>query len=223
MSSLVLPAAWAAITAGDAAVGAAVARLDRATAARVTTPDHTRLLAGFLALAPSEVRVVILGQDPYPTPGHACGLAFAVAPGCPEVPRSLRNILAEVQRDVGSVATATDLARWTGQGVLLLNRWLSLDADLRDDWDVITGACLRRLWQDAAQPLVACLWGRPAMLHGAWMSAPLPLRRLVLTASHPSPLSYRRPCGDAPAFSGCGHFSAVNRYLNQERATPIAW
>ncbi len=223
MPSLVLPPAWAALTAPDPAVPAAIARLDHATAARTTTPAHDRLLAALTALAPTDVRVVILGQDPYPTPGHACGLAFAVAPGCTEVPRSLRNIMAEVQRDVGAVTTATDLAQWTRQGVLLLNRWLSLDADLRADWDVVTGACLRRLWRDAAQPLVACLWGRPALLHGAWMSAPLPPRRLVLTASHPSPLSCRRPCGDAPAFSGCGHFSAVNRNLKQEGATPIAW
>jgi uracil-DNA glycosylase len=216
-----LPDAWAALLADDPEVQGAMVRLKLALVGRATIPAQPLLTAALAACAPAAVRVIVLGQDPYPTPGHACGLAFAVVPECRQVPRSLRNIQDEVRRELPSAEV--ELQAWAAQGVLLLNRWLSLDADLRRDWDVLTGACLRAVWQRGGQPVVALLWGRPAITHGAWMGVPLPPRRLVLSASHPSPLSCRRPCGAAPAFAGCGHFVAVNRFLTEHGASAIRW
>jgi uracil-DNA glycosylase len=218
-----LPAAWRGVLAADATVQAAMAQLATALPSRSTIPASGRLFAALALTPPDQVRVIIVGQDPYPTPGHACGVAFAISADQPELPRSLRNIFAEVQRDTGDLATARDLKSWSQQGVLLLNRWLSLDADLRPAWDALTSACLRTVWRTSAQPIAALLWGRPAAQACSWMGNSDHPPRQVLRASHPSPLSCRRPCGDAPPFLGCGHFSAVNRFLAAHHAPAVRW
>ena len=172
---------------------------------------------------PSEVRVVILGQDPYHGPNQAQGLAFSVADG-QKLPPSLRNMLQEVATDTG-VASACqgDLSAWARQGVLLLNAALTVEdgqpqSHAGQGWELLTDALLAKLAQQS-DPIVFLLWGasaqrkRPLLERGA---------HRVLTANHPSPLSARR----APEpFIGCRHFSQANRLLAELRpgTPPIVW
>lgn len=218
-----IPESWRRRLATNQEALAALSEIRNRIPGRATIPAQDLLFAALARTAPDEVRVIIVGQDPYPTPGHACGVAFAVSTNQPDVPRSLRNIFAEVARDTGGLRTEKDLHSWSAQGVLLLNRWLSLDADLRHAWDVITEACLRVVWQTSAHPVCAFLWGRPASQACRWMTDTPISSRLVLHASHPSPLSFRRPCGSAPAFMGCSHFSLANRFLTDQGSPAIAW
>ena len=186
-----------------------LARLDQRVAAGATVYPPQPLRA--LALTPlEEVRVVILGQDPYHGPGQAEGLAFSVAPGCPPPP-SLRNIFKELQRDLGLPPPASgSLVPWARQGVLLLNTTLTVEdgqpaSHARWGWEVLT---------DALVVAVARRPGRVFMLWGAHAQAKAPLLQggghLLLRANHPSPLAARRP---PQPFIGCGHFSAASRYV----------
>lgn len=176
-----------------------------------------------LALTPPEaVKVVILGQDPYHGPGQAQGLAFSVPAGC-KIPPSLRNILAERARDLGSSAGAgphDSLEAWAREGVLLLNTCLTVEAGqpashAKQGWEALTTKIVETV---AAQrrPTVFMLWGAhaQALAHG------VPPQHLVLTANHPSPLSARRP---PQPFLGCGHFSAANQWLTAQGQKPILW
>lgn len=175
-----------------------------------------------LQLTPlSQVRVVILGQDPYHGPGQAEGLAFSVAPGV-KSPPSLRNIFKELQRDLGLPPPADgSLVRWADQGVLLLNTTLTVEDGLPAShagrgWELLTdaliGSCNR---QDGRRLFM--LWGAHAQKKAALIDA---TRHQVLVANHPSPLSASR--GPLP-FIGCGHFGAANRWLIQAGRTPIDW
>ena len=186
-----------------------LARLDQRVAAGATVYPPQPLRA--LALTPlEEVRVVILGQDPYHGPGQAEGLAFSVAPGCPPPP-SLRNIFKELQRDLGLPPPPNgSLVPWARQGVLLLNTTLTVEdgqpaSHARWGWEVLT---------DALVVAVARRPGRVFMLWGAHAQAKAPLLQggghLLLRANHPSPLAARRP---PQPFIGCGHFSAASRYV----------
>ncbi|HEV7912881.1 MAG TPA: uracil-DNA glycosylase [Albitalea sp.] len=173
--------------------------------------------------APSDVRVVILGQDPYHGPGQAQGLAFSVADG-QKLPPSLRNILQEVQADTGTPSQCRgDLSAWARQGVLLLNTSLTVEdgqpqSHAGRGWEALTDALLAHV---AAQPrpIVFLLWGAAAQRKRALLQAGL---HRVLTANHPSPLSARRP---PEPFVGCRHFSQVNRLLAELRPglPPIQW
>lgn len=175
-----------------------------------------------LALTPlAAVRVVILGQDPYHGPGQAEGLAFSVAPGI-KIPPSLRNIFKELQRDLGlPVPPNGSLVRWATQGVLLLNDCLTVEDGLPashagQGWTCLTDAVIQRC-SDEGGPKVFVLWGSHAQKKVACIDSS---RHLVLSANHPSPLSASR--GTTP-FLGCGHFSAVNRWLTETRMTTISW
>ena len=158
---------------------------------------------------PDEVRVVILGQDPYHGRGQAEGLAFSVAPGV-RPPPSLRNIFRERQRDLGVPlppfpVPGGSLAHWASQGVLLLNTCLSVEesrpaSHAGQGWEVLTDAVIRRL-SEGAHPVVFMLWGAHAQGKRALIDAS---RHQVLLANHPSPLSALRP---PLPFIGCGHFS----------------
>lgn len=181
-----------------------------------------QVLRALALTAAAEVRVVILGQDPYHGAGQAQGLAFSVAPGQP-VPPSLRNILKEVQTDTGKASQCRDdLSPWAAQGVLLLNSVLTVEqgvphAHAARGWEVLTDALLRQV-ADRAEPVVFMLWGAAAQ-------AKLPLLQRaahrVLTANHPSPLSALRP---PRAFIGCRHFSAANDFLRANRSgAAIRW
>lgn len=171
--------------------------------------------------APEAVRVVILGQDPYHGPGQGEGLAFSVAPGV-KVPPSLRNMLQELQRDLGVSAPADgSLVRWARQGVLLLNTGLTVEdgqpaSHAGKGWEVLTDAVIRHC-SDAGGPKVFMLWGAHAQKKTPWIDGG---RHLVLGANHPSPLSARR--GPVP-FVGCGHFGRANEWLAEQGQPPIHW
>ena len=167
------------------------------------------------------VRVVILGQDPYHGPGQAEGLAFSVAPGV-KVPPSLRNMLQELQRDIGAPMPADgSLVRWAKQGVLLLNTGLTVEdgqpaSHAGRGWEVLTDALIRRC-SETGGPKLFLLWGAHAQKKAALIDG---ARHQVLCANHPSPLSASR--GPLP-FLGCGHFGAVNHWLKSSGQAPVAW
>lgn len=165
----------------------------------------------------SEVRVLIVGQDPYPTPGHPIGLSFAVEREVRPLPRSLGNIYTELESDLGIPRAAHgDLTAWQDQGVLLLNRVLTVapgeaGSHRRRGWEEITEHALRALVARGG-PLVAILWGRDAQ-------SLIPLLGDVphLASPHPSPLSASR------GFFGSRPFSRANALLEQQGAAPIDW
>jgi len=169
-----------------------------------------------------EVRVVILGQDPYHGPSQAHGLAFSVPTGT-RPPPSLRNILAEVARDLGRPAqlgNAGLLDSWAAQGVLLLNAVLTVEdgqpaAHAGQGWEALTASLIKALVADA-RPKVFMLWGAHAQRLGDCVTAP----HLKLAANHPSPLSARRP---PRPFIGCGHFSAGNAFLAARGRGVVEW
>ncbi|RZI92481.1 MAG: uracil-DNA glycosylase [Variovorax sp.] len=164
--------------------------------------------------APEEVRVVILGQDPYHGRGQAEGLAFSVAPGV-ALPPSLRNIFKERQRDLGTPPPAFpvpggSLVEWARQGVLLLNTCLTVEegrpaSHAGRGWEVLTDAVIRHV-TEGEQPVVFMLWGAHAQSKRALIDSE---RHKVLTSNHPSPLSALRP--PAP-FIGCGHFGEARAW-----------
>jgi uracil-DNA glycosylase len=189
-----------------------------AAGATVYPPEPLRALA----LTPlSEVRVVILGQDPYHGAGQAEGLAFSVAPGT-RVPPSLRNIFKELQRDLGlSPPISGSLLRWAGQGVLLLNTSLTVEdgqpaSHAQQGWERLTDAVIERC-SDAASPSVFLLWGAQAQKKVALIDQQ---RHLVLRANHPSPLSASR--GPQP-FLGCSHFGEAGRWLAAQGRSAPRW
>ena len=163
------------------------------------------------------VRMLIVGQDPYPTPGHPIGLAFAVNADVRPVPRSLGNIYTELGTDLGLPRPEHgDLSAWSAQGVLLLNRVLSVRSGAagshsRHGWEAVTDQAIRAL-VGRGHPLVAILWGKHA---GALR--PLLGDTPVLESAHPSPLSARR------GFFGSRPFSTANRMLTEQGAAPVHW
>lgn len=163
-----------------------------------------------------EVRVLIAGQDPYPTPGHAVGLSFSVGPES-EIPRSLQNIFTEYSSDLGLPRpTSGDLTPWTDQGVCLLNRTLTVapgePASHRGiGWEKITERAVTAL-SERGRPLVAILWGRQAQ-----ELTPLLGRTPIIASAHPSPLSASR------GFFGSRPFSRANGVLEIQGAEPIDW
>lgn len=168
-----------------------------------------------LSLPLKKVRVLIVGQDPYPTPGHAMGLSFSTHPaatGAP--PRSLANIYQELAADTGHAVTADgDLRPWHEQGVLLLNRVLTVapgqaGSHRKQGWEAVTEAILRALPE---QNLVAILWGKQAQECEKFLDCP------AITSPHPSPLSARR------GFFGSRPFSRANQYLIDQGCQPIDW
>lgn len=171
----------------------------------------------------ADVRVLIVGQDPYPTPGHAVGLSFAVDGRTRPIPRSLANIYRELETDLGLPArTHGDLTCWAGQGVLLLNRVLSVRAGAAGShrgkgWEQVTTAAItavahRRTDGGSAAPLVAVLWGKDAE-----SVRPLLGATPVLASAHPSPLSASR------GFFGSRPFSRVNALLHGQGAGEVDW
>lgn len=172
-----------------------------------------------------DVRVVILGQDPYHGPGQAEGLAFSVAPGV-KVPPSLRNIFKELQRSLGLPPPGDgSLVRWARQGVLLLNTSLTVEdgqaaSHARWGWETLTDA-LVGLVAAQPQPTVFMLWGGHAQAKRALIERAAPGgRHLVLQANHPSPLSALRP---PQPFIGCDHFVQAQRFLQSKGLQTVDW
>ncbi|GGK85535.1 uracil-DNA glycosylase [Sphaerisporangium melleum] len=164
-----------------------------------------------------QVRVLIVGQDPYPTPGHPVGLSFSVAPDVRPLPGSLLNIFKEYTADLGLPAPSNgDLTPWTEQGVLLLNRVLTVapgkPASHRGKgWEEVTEQAIHALVARGT-PLVAILWGRDARSLKP-MLGPVP----CVESAHPSPLSARN------GFFGSRPFSRANQLLEQQGAAPVEW
>jgi uracil-DNA glycosylase len=170
------------------------------------------------------VRVLIVGQDPYPTPGHAVGLSFSVAPEVRRLPGSLVNIFREYSDDLGYPAPATgDLTPWSERGVLLLNRVLTVEpgkpgSHRGKGWEEVTEQAIRALaarksaGRVGGAPLVAILWGRDART-----LVPLLEGVPIIESAHPSPYSA------ANGFFGSHPFSRANHLLEQEGAGPVDW
>ena len=181
-------------------------------------PPGPRIFAAFDATPFDDVKVVILGQDPYHGAGQAHGLCFSVLPGVP-IPPSLDNIFKEIHSDLGIGRPDHGcLLPWARQGVLLLNSVLTVEegragAHQGKGWEGFTDHVIEVL-ATQREDLVFLLWGSYAQAKGKVIDA---RRHRVLRAPHPSPLSAHR------GFMGCGHFSATNQFLAQKDKTPIDW
>ena len=181
-------------------------------------PPRAQRFAAFQATAPERVRVVILGQDPYPTPGHAHGLAFSVQPGVAPLPKSLKNIYSELADDLGVSNLSGHLGPWCEQGVLLLNSVLTVAAGqpgshAKRGWERFTDAVICHL-DRSRDGLVFLLWGAYAQKKGKAIDRD---RHLVIESAHPSPLSAYR------GFFGSRPFSRINEYLASRGQPPIDW
>jgi uracil-DNA glycosylase len=182
------------------------------------TPDLSQVMRAF-EMDPANIKVVILGQDPYPTEGDAIGLAFAMNPES-KMPRSLVNIVKELGDDLGlEVKTQADLSKWSNQGVLLLNRTLTTQkgkagAHSKLGWDQFTREALIELAN--RNKLVFILWGSPAISLGREVSEKA-LNSMLIESVHPSPLSAYR------GFFGSKPFSKTNEHLVSLGLQPIDW
>jgi uracil-DNA glycosylase len=181
-------------------------------------PNESDVFNAFDYCAFNEVKVVILGQDPYHGPGQAHGLCFSVCDGVP-LPPSLRNIFKEIQQDMGApIPLSGNLTRWAKQGVLLLNATLTVRAHIagshqKKGWETFTDQVIRTV-SEQHQHVVFLLWGAYAQQKAALIDSS---KHLVLQSVHPSPLSASR------GFFGNHHFSKANEYLQQYGKTPIVW
>lgn len=185
-------------------------------AGRGYLPAGANVLRAF-TLPLADVRVLVVGQDPYPTPGHPVGLSFSVASDVRPLPKSLINIYRELQDDVGiAPAESGDLTPWFSQGVLLLNRVLTVrpgkSASHRGKgWEQVTQRAIEAL-AERGGPMVALLWGRDAQSVTRWLG-PVP----HVASAHPSPLSAHN------GFFGSRPFSRINQLLQDQGADPINW
>lgn len=186
--------------------------------AHTVYPRGRDIFNAFAHTAFADVRVVLLGQDPYHGPGQAHGLCFSVPVGTP-IPPSLQNMFTEIARDLGLPRPQDgDLTNWARQGVLLLNATLTVRANAAGShqgkgWERFTDAVIQRL-SNERQGIVFLLWGRYAEQKEALIDLE---KHYVLKAPHPSPLSAHR------GFIGCGHFGQVNELLAAQGQPPIDW
>jgi uracil-DNA glycosylase len=180
-------------------------------------PDRSHILRAF-QIPFDAVRVVIVGQDPYPTPGHAVGLAFSVSPETKPIPRSLVNIFRELTSDLGlAISSSGDLTPWTKQGVMLLNRVLTVRGGAAGShrgkgWEAVTQRALQALDSREGMQLVAVLWGTDAQRAREYLP-----NSVIIESAHPSPLSASR------GFFGSKPFSMVNAALQAAGHNPIDW
>lgn len=192
-------------------------KLDRETGQIAPAADQA--FAALRMVAPQACRVVILGQDPYPTPGNANGLAFSVGPGMP-LPASLKNIFCELRDDTGIVRTNGDLSGWASQGVLLLNTVLTVltgcpNSHANFGWKPLITEVLRCV--AAKDGIVWMLWGQSAKMRYDCLGPKSGQNQCVITTSHPSPLSAYR------TFFGSKPFSRANAHLARHNTATIDW
>jgi uracil-DNA glycosylase len=184
---------------------------------KVIFPPGPQIFNAFNTTPFDKVKVVILGQDPYPTPGQAMGLSFSVPKGV-NTPASLQNIYKELQTDLGiPIAKHGDLTNWANQGVFLLNAMLTVEkgqplSHEKAGWQTFTDAVIRTL-SDQREGLVFLLWGKFAQQKKVLIDE---IKHHILEAAHPSPLA-------RGAFFGCRHFSKTNELLTGMGQTPINW
>jgi len=214
---LVAPDWAAALAPVDERIAAMGAYLrEEIAAGRGYLPAGDRVMRAFQRPL-ADVRVLLVGQDPYPTPGHPVGLSFSVARDVRPIPRSLTNIYQELSTDVGvPPAVHGDLTAWADQGVMLLNRVLTVrpgeSASHRGrGWEEVTECAITALVRRGG-PLAAILWGRDAQ-----SLKPMLGRVPWVESAHPSPLSASR------GFFGSRPFSRVNRLLEEQGGTPVDW
>lgn len=180
-------------------------------------PPGPLIFNAFNLVSVEDVKVVILGQDPYHGPGQAMGLSFSVPKGI-AIPPSLRNIYKELARDIGfTIPTHGDLTSWSKEGVFLLNAILTVEANQagshqKTNWQTFTDAVIRLL-SEKRTGIAFLLWGNFAKSKRNLIDAE---KHLILEAAHPSPLARE-------GFSGCGHFSKTNEYLIKQGKSPINW
>jgi len=176
-------------------------------------PDKSKIFRAF-ECNPNEIKVVILGQDPYPNQMHATGLAFSVPQAVTSLPASLKNIYHELQTDLGITRTNGDLSDWAAQGVFLINSCLTMDpnqplAHTKIGWQQFTESVIAHL---AQQKVIGILWGNPAQKMSKYFA-----KEDLFTSAHPSPLSAYR------GFFGSKPFSRTNQRLVEKGSTPIKW
>ena len=194
-------------------------QVEHAYAQTEVYPPREKLFAALNTTPPEQVRVVILGQDPYHEPGQAHGLSFSVEPGV-TIPKSLNNIYKELEADLGLTAPQTGcLLPWAEHGVLLLNSVLTVEAHKAGShrkfhWERFTDQVIRAT-NALPQPIAVVLWGNFAIKKAPLIQSDAP--RLVLTSAHPSPLSAYR------GFFGSRPFSKINAFLAENGEMPIPW
>jgi uracil-DNA glycosylase len=194
---------------------------EREAAGATIYPAKQNIFAALRATPFENVRVVIVGQDPYHGPGQAHGLSFSVPQGI-ETPPSLRNIFKELRQDIGmAVPHHGSLTGWAHQGVLLLNAILTVEegkpaAHANKGWEIFTDAVIAALFTRNT-PTVFMLWGAYAQKKVRNLHMHIdPTKHVILTAAHPSPLS-------VTGFLGCRHFSQTNAFLTKHHVPPIDW
>lgn len=186
---------------------------------KIIAPPRNCILNSLDGLSFNDIKVILLGQDPYPGEGHANGLSFSVNPGV-EIPASLQNIFKELKSDLGyDIPTHGDLSNWKNQGVLLLNRVLTTEVGKKKEharkmgWENFTEKLVRVI-NDNFDNKVFILWGSDAKFLKPYLNEE---KHLILSAAHPSPLSASK------GFFGCKHFSKTNKYLQEKGIKPIDW
>ena len=192
---------------------------ERRKAGDIIYPRREDIFNAFKYTSFDNLKVVILGQDPYHEPGQAMGLSFSVPVGIP-IPPSLGNIYTELKDDIPGfiIPEHGNLIPWARQGVLLLNSVLTVEAHQafshkNQGWEVFTDGVIKAI-NDSTENVVFLLWGSPARQKGAGIDRH---KHLVLETVHPSPLSAYR------GFFGCHHFSMANKYLKEHGKAPINW
>ncbi len=194
-------------------------QVERAYESTEVYPPREKLFAALNATPPEQVRVVILGQDPYHEPGQAHGLSFSVEPGV-AIPKSLGNIYKEMESDLGLEIPKTGcLLPWANHGVLLLNAVLTVEAHKAGShrklhWEQFTDQVIQ-VTNSLPQPIAFVLWGNFAIKKAPLIQASAP--RLVLTSAHPSPLSAYR------GFFGSRPFSKINEFFVENGQEPMDW
>ncbi len=182
-------------------------------------PKEENVFRAFKECNFQDLKVVIIGQDPYPTKGHANGLCFSVEENVKPFPKSLLNIFKEIESDLNqNIPLNGDLSRWAKQGVLLLNSVLTVEegkagSHSKKGWEKFSDEVIKEI-NERKEGVVFLLWGSKAQEKGMRIDNS---RNLVLTSVHPSPLSSYR------GFFGCKHFSKANDYLKLSGKSPIIW
>lgn len=193
--------------------------LDDAYLNSLVLPPRELIFNAFDKCSLADLKVVIIGQDPYPTKGHAHGLSFSVEEDVRPLPKSLQNIFKELKDDLNiEISENGNLERWAKQGVLLLNNVLTVEEGRADShaykgWEKFTDAVLNLINKEK-ENVVFLLWGKKAQVKGRLIDVN---KHLILTSVHPSPLSVYR------GFYGCKHFSKTNQFLRSKGLNEIEW
>lgn len=206
---------------------------------KIIYPPQEQIFRALQITKPEKVKVCLVGQDPYHTPGQANGLAFSISPGHSLQP-SLNNIFQELNNDLGiEKPNSGDLTQWAENGVLLLNSSLTVYEHQANShagwgWQKFTKAVLQAatklpqpivflLWGSSAQDLLKDLISSPAVYEDGYIVRENLIKKAFVLSSHPSPLSASRSCKGTPAFKGSKPFSTTNRLLTEMGGEPVDW